>query len=395
MTPQARVQAAIEILDEVVTAARGNGAAADTIVARYFKTRRYAGSKDRRGVRDLVYRAIRIFGEPPASGRAAMIGLAQADAEILASFGADGHAPPAIGESETATTPAIVPAWLGKRLPKWLNDGELAALLDRAPLDLRVNRLKSDVATVCEAFPEAEPIAGLADGLRLPHGTRVDDRAAYQAGLVEIQDAGSQLIVEACAAKPGEVVVDLCAGAGGKTLALAAAMNDEGRLIACDAIRSRFAPLPDRAARAGATVETRLLDMNREHEALDDLLGTTDLVLVDAPCSGTGTWRRNPESRWRITPAMIRTLASEQARLLDIAASLVAPGGRIVYAVCSLVEEEGPRQVEAFLSRHSGWSPHDAGPAGRSAGQGRVLSPAHDGCDGFFFAALMRDDPSA
>lgn len=395
MTPQARTQAAIEILDEVVEAARGNGAAADTIVARYFKTRRYAGSGDRRSIRDLVYRAIRTFGEPPASGRAAMLGLAQGDEALSASFGADGHAPAAIGSSEVVAKAASCPAWLRTRMPAWLDETEIQALLDRAPLDLRVNRLNSDVEAVRAAFPDAERIDDLAFGLRLPHGARVDDSAAYREGLVEIQDAGSQLVVAACAVQPGETVVDLCAGAGGKTLALAAAINNQGRLIACDAIRSRFVPLPERAARAGATVETRLLDMNREGEALDDLTQSVDLVLVDAPCSGTGTWRRNPESRWRITPDRIRALAGEQARLLDIAASLTKSGGRIVYAVCSLVEDEGPRQVEAFLSHHSGWSTHEAGSAGRSAGQGRVLSPAHDGCDGFFFAALKRDDPSA
>lgn len=395
MTPQARVQAAIEILDEVVEAARGNGAAADTLIARYFKTRRYAGSGDRRAIRDLVYRAIRTFGEPPVSGRSAMIGLAHDDDALSASFGAGGHAPTAIGAAEIGAKAALCPVWLSDRMPDWIDESEMVALLERAPLDLRVNPLKSDVETVRRAFPDAESIAGLPYSLRLPDGTRVDDSAAYRSGAVEIQDAGSQLIVEACAAQPGETVVDLCAGAGGKTLGLAATMNNDGRLIACDAIRSRFAPLPERAVRAGASVETRLLDMNREGEALVDLARSVDLVLVDVPCSGTGTWRRNPESRWRITPERIRALTSEQARLLDIAAALVRPGGRIVYAVCSLIEAEGPDQIDAFLSRHSGWSPYDAGSAGRSAGHGRVLSPAHDGCDGFFFAALKANDPSA
>jgi len=268
-------------------------------------------------------------------------------------------------------------------------------LLERAPLDLRVNALKGDIADARAQFPEGEPIPGLPHALRLAHGARVDDSAAWREGLVEIQDAGSQLIVAACGAKPGETVVDLCAGGGGKTLALAADMAGQGRLIACDAIRARMAPLADRARRGGANVETRLLDMTREREGLDDLLAKADLVLVDAPCSGSGTWRRNPEGRWRITRDRIGRVVAEQARLLDIAAELVRPGGRLVYAVCSLVEAEGTGQVDAFLSRHSGWRVDNAGEAGRRSGPGRVVTPAHDGCDGFFFAALIRHGPAA
>ena len=152
-----------------------------------------------------------------------------------------------------------------------------------------------------------------------------------------------------------------------------------------------MAPLEPRALRAGAEVEIRLLNMRREAEALADLVDTADLVLVDAPCSGTGTWRRNPEARWRIDQSALSRLAHEQARLLDIGAALVAPGGALVYAVCALSKAEGPAQIDAFISRHSGWQADNGLIAGRALGQGRLLTPLHDGCDGFFFARLVRD----
>ena len=185
-------------------------------------------------------------------------------------------------------------------------------------------------------------------------------------------------------------VVDLCAGAGGKTLALAAMMEDRGRIVACDVNRSRLSRLPPRAERAGARiVDTRLLDPGREGDMLADLKATADLVLIDAPCSGTGTWRRNPEARWRLTPAALDQLTTLQAHLLEIGARLVRPGGRLVYVVCSLLREEGADPIEAFLKRHEGWSidrPRLA--AGRSCGAGILLTPAHDGTDGFFIARL-------
>jgi 16S rRNA (cytosine967-C5)-methyltransferase len=206
--------------------------------------------------------------------------------------------------------------------------------------------------------------------------------------LVEVQDEGSQLLALGCGASPGHLVVDLCAGAGGKTLALAAEMTNEGRIIACDTDRGRLGRMRPRLERAGVSiVETRLLNPGAELDPLEDLKGKADLVLVDAPCSGTGTWRRNPETRWRLTPERLQRLLQLQAYLLDVAAELVRPGGILVYAVCSLLEEEGRAQAEAFGSRRSAFLCQ--GPAfefGRIAGAGRLLSPAHDGSDGFFVA---------
>ncbi|WP_374944019.1 RsmB/NOP family class I SAM-dependent RNA methyltransferase [Sphingomonas sp.] len=387
MTPPARTQAAIELLDAVIAAACEGGAAADTLVARYFATRRYAGSKDRRAVRDLVYAAIRQAGEVPATGRAAMLALADADPTIAATFDGSTHAPVTITPDEPRAQPGAAPEWLVEMLAA--SQVDPATLTDRAPLDVRVNRLKAARESLSL---NAEPTRYAPDGLRLASGTNVEALPAFREGLIEVQDEGSQIVGMAITAQPGQRIVDLCAGAGGKTLAMAAAMADDGAILACDIDRGRLSRLAPRAARAGATVvETRLLDPNREKDALADWHDGADGVLVDAPCSGTGTWRRNPEARWRLTPARIDRLVATQAHVLDIAATLVRPGGALVYIVCSLLDREGPDQVEAFLAARAGWSaePLDL-PCGDARGKGLRLTPATCGTDGFFVARLRR-----
>jgi 16S rRNA (cytosine967-C5)-methyltransferase len=260
-------------------------------------------------------------------------------------------------------------------------------LLGRAPLDLRVNRLKGQRDEALAALPEAVATPLSPVGLRLPEGYRLEEEEAWRSGLVEVQDEGSQLLALACGATPGQLVVDLCAGAGGKTLALGAEMANSGRLIASDVDRGRLSRMPPRLSRAGLTiVEPRLLNPMREREGLGDLAGKADVVLVDAPCSGTGTWRRNPELRWRLTEARIERFVRIQAELLDLAAQLVRPGGAIVYAVCSLLADEGRDQAAKFGSRSSLVVDEAAINAGRPAGGGRILTPAHDGTDGFFVA---------
>ena len=396
MTPAARVQAAIELLDQIVVAARDGGAAADVLISRYFKDRRYAGSKDRRAVRDLVYRAIRRVGERPETGRAAMVGLAENDAELTALFTGEGHGPAPIAIGEAGAVASTIPEWLTPYLYSEIDTAEQNSMLERAPLDLRINRLKSDAQTMQAAFPDANPVSGLPDALRLPSDTLIEQAPAYQNGFIEVQDAGSQWLAKASEAKAGMRVIDLCAGGGGKTLALAADMGNQGQILATDISRPRLQQLTPRAERAGATIiETLLLNPNKESEMLREYEGQADLVLIDAPCSGSGTWRRNPESRWRITPERLDRLVAEQARLLDIASKLVAPGGSILYAVCAITQAEGAQQVERFVSRHSGWELDkalldDSLWPGRKVGHGRILTPLHDGTDGFFFARLQR-----
>lgn len=395
MTPAARVQAAIELLDQIIAAARENGAAADTLIARYFRERRYAGSKDRRVVRDLVYRAVRQYGEAPESGRAAMIGIANGDAELAALFDGSTRGPAQILPDELAASPSMIPRWIEPLLAALVDGPEQAALLDRAPLHIRANPLMAADQEIGQRWPEAERLALTKAGYSLAAGTDVTDD-----GIAEVQDAGSQFIAQACDAKPGMTVLDLCAGAGGKTLALAADMvadgRGQGRLIAADAVRDRLARLGPRATRAGYDdwIETLLLDSGREGQALAPLNGQCDVVLIDAPCSGSGTWRRNPEARWRLTPERLQRIVSLQARLLKVAAPLVKPGGKLVYAVCSLIDQEGADQIHEFVRSDPLWHADretDQGAApGRPWGGGTLLTPKHDGTDGFFFAVLKK-----
>ena len=390
MTPAARVQAAIEILDTVIAAARDDGPPADVVVGTYFKSRRYAGSTDRRAVRELVYRAIRRSGDRPDTGRAAMLGLEDA----AALFGDGGHGPGAIGVGEVAAGERLIPAWIEGELSPLVTPDEWPALLERAPLDVRVHTASIICEELIAAFPGAEKTRLSPWGIRLPPDSQVEQLAAFRDGQIEVQDEGSQLIALACGATNDSNIIDLCAGAGGKSLALAAAAPGAD-IIACDNNRGRLSKLAPRAARAKATIETRLLDGGREAEQLEDLEGQADIVLVDAPCSGSGTWRRNPEGRWRLSPDGLDKVVALQAHLLDLAVPLVKPGGTLVYAVCSILAREGAVQIADFLGRHSSWDvqsmPDGFGADfGRVDGVGRLLTPGHDRTDGFFVARLAR-----
>ncbi|MBU7580071.1 MAG: RsmB/NOP family class I SAM-dependent RNA methyltransferase [Porphyrobacter sp.] len=389
MTPAARVQAAIELLDSVIASARAKGAPADRIIADYFRARRYAGSKDRRAVRDLVYRAIRLCGPVPASGRAAMLAVAGQDDAIAALFDGTPHGPAPRGEGEEAASTGLAPKWLAAALrASGLGGREIAALLDRAPLDVRVNALKADREGL--ALPEAgEPLSS-AQGLRFATGTPVEQWEAYEQGSIEIQDLGSQLIVEALPVSAGDTIIDLCAGGGGKTLALAARLGNAASLVAADTDKRRLGNLAPRAARAGAAVDhTVLLDPGREMRSLHPWANKADHVLVDAPCSGSGTWRRSPEGRWRLDPAELARLNQLQDHVLDLAAQLVRPGGSVSFVTCSVLDSEGADRIAAFLERHPGWTAEDlALPQGQARGAGIRLDPHRSGTDGFFIACL-------
>jgi len=387
MTPSARVQAAIEILDEVIASAIGDGPPADTVVQRYFKTRRYAGSKDRRAVRELAYRAIRRSGERPASGRAAMLGVADDDPELESLFDGSSHGP-AVREMEAGAPAALLPGWVEPELSAHLTRNEWPALLERAPLDLRVNVARADRDAIAASFEGAEATRLSPWGLRLAPDSRIDQDPAFIDGLVEVQDEGSQLVALACQPDNGLRLLDLCAGAGGKSLALAAAAPD-AEIVATDTNRLRLAQLGPRAARAGASIATHLLDGGKEARQLAEF-GQFDVILVDAPCSGSGTWRRNPEGRWRLTAERLDRLIALQVRLLDLAAPLVRPGGALVYATCSILRREGAEQAGNFLGRHSSWIGQDVPfDGGRADGPGRLLTPAHDATDGFFVARFV------
>lgn len=392
MTPAARVQTAIEILDAIAAAARGGGAPADAIFAEAMRARRYAGSKDRRAIRAHVYDAIRAVRSAPASGRAAMLALADADPALAALFDGSPYGPAPVAADEARAETGLAAAALTDLFDPLVAMEERAAMLARAPLDLRANRLKASRDDLAGYFPAGAPIEGAPDGWRLPPETAAAQHPAHGDGAFEVQDAASQYAAAALDAAPGQAIVDLCAGGGGKTLAIAALTGDGADILACDTNRARLQQLPPRAERAGANrIETRLLNPGQEADMLADRRGRAARVIVDAPCSGSGTWRRSPELRWRLTPARLDRHVADQARLLAIGADLVAPGGKLLYAVCSIIAREGREQVDDFLTQHRGWTA-DAGylPAGigRAAGAGYLLTPAHDRCDGFFLARL-------
>lgn len=388
MTPAARVQAAIDLLDAIILAARAKAAPADRILSDWFRAHRYAGSKDRRAIRNLVYDACRACGPIPANGRSAILRLAEMQPEIAALFDGSNYGPEVIKNGEVAATGGTAPDWLVRALDdSQVDEAVQQALLQRAPLDIRVNALKTDRAEL--TLPEPGEDLPSAQGLRFAAGTSVESWPAYKQGLVEVQDLGSQLIVEALPVKPGMLVVDLCAGAGGKTLALAARLHNEGELIAADTDKRRLGNLAPRAGRAGAMIaQTLLLDPGRELAMFEPWQGRCDHVLVDAPCSGSGTWRRNPEARWRFDPAGLAQLNALQDHVLDVAAALVRPGGTIGFVTCSLLDAEGPDRVAAFLARRPTWqtAPITLAAPSMQRGGGQRLDPLNTGSDGFYVA---------
>ncbi len=438
MTPAARLAAAIDLLIALESQPRRP---ADATANDFFRARRYIGGGDRRAVNELAWSVVRqrlrldwwlerIKCRTTARMLVAADLLLEGDLDVpavLASFpggqyaaeplsvleerllrqldasreGAEGLVHPAMPEAIRLDLPDwVLPGFrarFGDRLPE-----EAAAMEGEAPLDLRANLLKATREEAAAALAaegiETEPTPFSPWGLRLPHRRPVTQTRAFTDGLIEVQDEGSQLIALLTDARPGMRVVDLCAGAAGKTLALAGAMRNRGRITACDVSAPRLEGAVKRLRRAGAdNVERHLLapgDRWAKRRA-----GQFDRVLVDAPCTGTGTWRRNPDARLRTNPIDLAELCMKQAEILAGAADLVRPGGRLVYATCSLLPEEDEAQIDAFLGRHPDFAPlplaeawAEAGGTGAPPAEGPYLvtSPARHGTDGFFAAVLQR-----
>jgi 16S rRNA (cytosine967-C5)-methyltransferase len=389
MTPGARLSAAIELLDAILA-----GEPAERELTRWARASRFAGSKDRAAVRDLVYdglrrrRSLGWLGGGDAGRAIVLAHQAREGADLDALFTGEGFDPAPLTPPERAALArdlAAAPEPVRLDYPDFLHDAlaaslgadfpaVMAAMQDRAPVDLRVNTLKTnpDAATVVLARDgvQVAPLPLVRNALRVLENPRaVAASRAYTQGMVELQDVSSQLVAEAAGARPGMTVLDYCAGGGGKTLALAAAMPGQGRLLAWDVNPRRMADLPERARRAGAPV--RILS----DDELAALGAACDIVLVDAPCSGTGAWRRKPEGKWRLTPAELARYPALQDSILDAAAAKVKPGGRLVYATCSLLASENEDRAAGFAARHPGWRPEGA----------RRLGPL-DGGDGFYVA---------
>ena len=385
MTPGARVLAAIECLDRIA-----GGEAAEKVLTGWARGARYAGSKDRAAVRDHVYDVLRQKRACAArggddSGRALMLGLIRLQGgEAGALFSGIGHAPAPLSGAESAEPPLgdasqpEVPDWLMPLFEARFGAGTagaLAPLARRAEVFLRVNGRKATLAQAREALIEdgiaTEPVALASGALRVIEGARkVARSSAYLTGLVELQDAASQAAMETLPLRPGMTVLDYCAGGGGKTLALAG--RAEAQFFAHDANPGRMRDLPVRAGRAGVNV--RVLE-SAELAAE----GPYDLVLCDVPCSGSGTWRRDPDAKWRFTPERLKALMQTQGAILEAAAPLVVAEGRLVYATCSLLAEENDARIAAFLACHRDWR--------LAMSRQWELS---DGADGFFVAHLCR-----
>ena len=424
MRDGARVQAAIEIL----TALESQRRPAADAVKDWMLSHRFAGSKDRAEIGDLVFGALRWkqssawrMGEdsPRACVFGAVVwGFARGADWLASACGGDPHAPPPPSETEQRAfandSIASAPAWVRGDYPEWLAESfsrafgaasaeEGAALSAPAPLDLRANTLKATRAKLIEALGEspklAEPPAPTPHaehGIRIPWAQgRTFPWATEQSflkGWFEVQDEGSQLAARMAGAKPGQQVADTCAGGGGKTLALSAIMQNKGQVYAFDVDGRRLAPLHERMERAGAR-NVQIRAPARTRNVLADLRGCMDVVLVDAPCSGSGTWRRNPDSKWRLRPASLLERRKEQAEALALAAPLLKPGGRLVYVTCSVLPEENEDQIAAFLGANSAFKPAHlrGGPVpGHARGNAIQMTPYKTGCDGFFVAALER-----
>lgn len=400
------------------TALNPNGPA-DAKLSAYFRENRDLGSNDRAFVADSVYAVLRrrrylqalAEGDDPFGLIMAQLlriqGLGMREIAPHLSKAQEERAKAIKAKTLEALPPAVqadLPDWLWHRLTTQYGEDEALklarALHAPAPLDLRVNRLNGQREAVLALFTkeglDASPMPYSPDGVRLKAKIALNKHVLFTKGVVEVQDEGSQLLSLLVAPRRGEMVADFCAGAGGKTLALGALMANTGRLYAFDVSERRLANLKPRLARSGLSNIHPQLISNERDQKLKRLAQKFDRVLVDAPCSGLGTLRRNPDLKWRQTEMDIAELSIKQAGILEAAAKLVKPGGRLVYATCSLLREENEAIVEAFLAQHADFKTVSAAEilaqckVGLDTGESLKLPPHLYGTDGFFAAVMVR-----
>jgi 16S rRNA (cytosine967-C5)-methyltransferase len=426
MRDSSRLQAIIDLLQEIESAAQP----CDAVISAYFRARRYIGSKDRQAVAGAVYDVLRhwyrlnwwndyLGSHDMRTLIMLYLTLIQEEKPdaIQKLYNGDDHAPAELSENErkflrgltgrTLIHPQMsdavkleCPEWAYAKLESIFGDRiteELQAMQEPAQLDIRVNALKmsrDDVKAALSAEKiTARPTPFSPWGLRVAGRPPLSQLALFKDGAVEIQDEGSQLIALLCDAQPGMSVVDFCAGAGGKTLALAATMQNKGRLVACDVLGGRLQRAKLRFRRAGAH-NISIQELNNENDQwVKRSAGRYDRVLVDAPCSGTGTWRRNPDARWKELGPKLDELVALQARILQSASRLVKPGGELIYATCSLLPDENNMQVESFLNANPDFTllpAHLRLPEETKAKDYLSLSPAAHKTDGFFGAVMQK-----
>jgi len=431
MTPAARLSAAIEVLDNIDT----QRVPAAKALKEWGTAHRFAGSGDRAAISGLIWdvlrrRASSTWIMDQDTSRARVLGMLKLErgmnTEAIAALCDGGRfAPEPLTDSEraalTSGSLASAPAHIAGDYPEWLDEllaqvfgeervAEATAMASRAPLDLRVNTLKAkrDKVQPSLAHLGVRPTPWSPVGLRIELGADARNPGIHAEedfikGLIEVQDEGSQLAALLSAAKPGEQVIDLCAGAGGKTLALAAMMQGKGRLIATDHDKRQLAPIYERLSRAGVH-NADIRTPKGEGDTLADISASADLVLIDAPCTGTGTWRRNPDAKWRMRPGALEVRLKDQAQVLERAAPLVRPGGRIAYITCSVLPSENGEQVRAFVARHPefavvppaqtvtalGDKAEAFADATLISAEGLLMTPRRTGTDGFFVGILRR-----
>lgn len=431
MTPAARLSAAIEILDTI----DAQRIPAQNALKDWGTSHRFAGSGDRAGIAGLVFdvlrrRASSAYLMDADTSRARILGMLKLERglgvdAVVALCDGSRFAPEPLTDAErdalTSRTLDSAPAHVAGDFPEWLDPylvavfgdarvEEATAMASRAPLDLRINTLKSKrekvLASISHLGATATPWSPM--GLRIALGADarnpgIHSEEDFIKGAVEVQDEGSQLAALLTGAKPGEQVIDMCAGAGGKTLALAAMMQGKGRLIATDRDKRQLAPIHERLSRAGVH-NADIRTPKGPDDTLADIKSSADLVVIDAPCTGTGTWRRNPDAKWRIRPGALEVRLKDQVEVLDRAAALAKSGGRIAYITCSVLPQENGEQIKAFTSRHPEYAvvpPSQVVTAlGERAGdftaatlqspEGLLMTPRRTGTDGFFVSILTR-----